>query len=74
MPIAETSKLKVRAHRERQRALGLRPIQVWVLDTRAPKFRAAAQKQSLAVARRNQDEDDRTFIDLISENPFVDHS
>ena len=31
---------KVQAHRERLRARGLRPIQVWVPDTRSPKFAA----------------------------------
>lgn len=68
----ESSKLKVRAHRERQRALGLRPIQIWVPDVRAPNFRAAAKKQSLAVAQSDQEADDQVFIDLISENPFAD--
>ncbi|PYO45229.1 MAG: hypothetical protein DMD33_00165, partial [Gemmatimonadetes bacterium] len=32
------SRQKVRAHRERLRAQGLRPIQIWVPDTRSPKF------------------------------------
>ena len=72
MPELQSSKLKVRAHRERQRALGLRPIQIWVPDMRAPKFRAAAKKQSLAVAQSDQETDDQAFIDLISENSFAD--
>ncbi len=40
-----TSRQKVRAHRERLRAQGLRPLQVWVPDTRSPKFAAEAARQ-----------------------------
>jgi hypothetical protein len=45
-----TSRQKVRAHRERLRAQGLRPIQVWVPDTRSPKFAKEASRQSRLVA------------------------
>jgi len=34
------SRQKVQAHRDRLRGQGLRPIQVWVPDTRSPKFAA----------------------------------
>jgi len=37
-----TSRKKVKAHRERLRAHGLRPIQIWVPDTRSPRFAAQA--------------------------------
>ncbi|MDQ8732254.1 antitoxin MazE family protein [Bradyrhizobium sp. LHD-71] len=62
-----TSRAKVRAHRERLRRKGLRPIQIWVPDVRAPAFRAAARKQSQAVAESSQDAEDQAFIDSISE-------
>ncbi len=39
-------------YRARMRAQGLRPIQLWVPDTRSPKFAAECRRQSLAVARR----------------------
>ena len=39
-----------RDHRRRLRAQGLRPIQIWVPDVRAPAFKAKAHRQSLAVA------------------------
>jgi hypothetical protein len=35
---------------KRIRAQGLRPIQIWVPDVRAPSFRSEAHRQSLAVA------------------------
>ncbi len=62
-----TSRDKVKAHRERLRARGLRPIQIWVPDVRSATFRSAAHKQSLAVAKSLQATEDQAFIDAISE-------
>ena len=45
---------------------GLRPIQIWVPDVRAPAFRAEAHRQSQAVAASGAAEDDQAFIDAIS--------
>jgi hypothetical protein len=59
-------KLKVQRHRERLRAQGLRPIQIWVPDVRAAGFRAEAHRQSQAVARSAQAVEDQAFIDAIS--------
>ena len=42
-------------YRARMRAQGFRPIQVWVPDTRSPKFAAECHRQSLAVARGAKD-------------------
>ncbi|MFM8647162.1 MAG: antitoxin MazE family protein, partial [Methylocystis sp.] len=55
-PVAsnKSSRDKVRAHRERLRARGLRPIQIWVPDVRSTTFRSAAHQQSLAVANSLQ--------------------
>ena len=61
------SKDKVRAHRERLRRQGLRPIQLWVPDVRSPEFAEEAHRQSLAVAMSAQEEDDQAFIDAISD-------
>ena len=63
---AGTSRDKVRAHRERLRKQGLRPIQIWVPDVRSPEFAAEARRQSLAVANSPQEKDDQDFIDSIS--------
>ena len=68
---AESRKLstrdKVRNYRERMPARGLRPIQIWVPDTRTAAFRAAAHRQSLAVARSAQARQDQDFIDAVSD-------
>lgn len=58
---------KVRAHRERLRRQGLRPIQIWVPDVRSPAFQAEAHRQSLVVARSTHCEDDQAFIDAASD-------
>jgi hypothetical protein len=62
----KTSREKVRAFRARLRGQGLRPIQIWVPDVRAPGFRAEAHRQSLAVAVSSQEKDDQAFIDSVS--------
>ena len=63
---SKPSRVKVRAHRERLRAQGLRPIQIWVPDVRSPSFKAEAHRQSLAVATSAQEHDDQAFIDSVS--------
>jgi hypothetical protein len=59
---------KVRAYRARMRARGLRPVQIWVPDTRTAAFRAEAHRQSLAVARSRSARKDQDFIDAISDS------
>lgn len=63
----KSSAAKVEAYRDRLRAQGLRPIQIWVPDVRSPEFRAAAHRQSLAVGTSEEDADDQAFIDSISD-------
>jgi Antitoxin MazE-like len=57
---------RVRQHRERLRRQGLRPIQIWVPDVRAPEFIAEAHSQSAAVAASEGEADDQAFVDAIS--------
>lgn len=61
------TRVKVGEHRARLRAQGLRPIQIWVPDVRAPSFKAEAHRQSLAVAASAQAADDQAFIDAVSD-------
>lgn len=61
------TKVKVQEHRDRLRALGLRPIQIWVPDVRASSFRAEAHRQSQAVAASVHAVDDQAFIDAVSD-------
>lgn len=43
--------LRVKKNRDAMRAAGLRPIQIWVPDTRHPNFLKEAKRQSLLVAK-----------------------
>lgn len=64
---SRSSRDKVRAHRERLRRQGLRPIQIWVPDVRSKEFKAEAHRQSLMAARSEEARRDQEFIDSISE-------
>lgn len=61
------SRQKVQAHRLRLRKQGLRPIQIWVPDVRAPGFAEEAHRQSQAVAKSRREKKDQDFIDAISD-------
>ena len=63
---AKPTKVKVQEHRDRLRAQGLRPIQIWVPDVRAASFRAEAHRQSAAVAASAHAAEDQAFIDAVS--------
>jgi hypothetical protein len=63
-----SSRDKVRAHRERLRAQGLRPIQIWVPDVESPVFAAEARRQSRRVARSAQEARDQAFMDAVSDS------
>ena len=62
MPVRD----RVSEHRKRLRAAGLRPIQVWVPDVRAPGFADEARRQSLVVALADSAADDQNFIEAVS--------
>jgi hypothetical protein len=63
------SRDKVRAHRDRLRRRGLRPLQIWVPDVRSRTFVREAHRQSLLVAHGAQERDDQAFVDAISDWP-----
>ncbi len=44
----------------------MRPIQLWVTDTRTSAFAAEAHRQSAAVAAGDHAADDQAFIDALS--------
>lgn len=68
MTTSKSSRDKVRAHRQRLRERGLRPIQIWVPDTRSPAFSKEAHRQSLAVCRSPQASDDQDFVEAIADD------
>ncbi len=49
-PVSE----RVQKRRDTLRAAGLRPVQIWVPDTRRPGFAAECRRQSALVAQADQ--------------------
>ena len=48
---------RVQKHRMALRAAGLRPVQIWVPDTRQPGFAEECRRQSLALQSDPQEHD-----------------
>jgi hypothetical protein len=63
---SQAARDKVRRYRESMRRQGLRPLQIWVPDTRAPGFDAEARRQSRIIAESEQEKHDQAFVDAIS--------
>lgn len=57
---------RVARHRDGLRRQGLRPVQIWVPDVRAPGFAAEAHRQSALAAASPQEAEDQAFVDAIS--------
>jgi hypothetical protein len=49
---------RVQKHREALREAGLRPVQIWVQDTRRPDFGEECNRQSILVAKSDADDQD----------------
>ncbi len=69
MAATTASKRRVAEHRARLRSQGLRPVQIWVPDVRAPGFAAEAHRQSRAVAASKHNADDQAFVESVSAWP-----
>lgn len=65
-PRPKSNRDRVREHRARLRAQGLRPIQIWVPDVRRPGFAEEVRRQCLAIAASERDRDDMDFIESVS--------
>jgi hypothetical protein len=52
------------------RAQGLRPLQIWVPDTRSRRFSAEARRQSLAIAASRHEAADQGFVAALAELSF----
>lgn len=51
----------------RLREKGLRPIQIWVPDTRAPEFTEEAHRQAAQLAAADEASQDQAWVDDISQ-------
>ena len=48
------------------RAAGMRPVQIWVPDTRSSDFAAEARRQSLSAAAADRLGDEQNWVDSAS--------
>ncbi len=53
---------RVQKHRDALRRAGLRPVQIWVPDTRRPDFAEECHRQSIVVARADSVDTDMQHI------------
>ena len=47
--MGSTTTERVRKHREQLRAEGLKPVQIWLPDTRSERFRRKCEQESLSL-------------------------
>ena len=64
--VRSASRGRVATHRAQLRAKGMRPIQIWVPDTRAPGFAEEARRQSRLVDADDEFEEIMDFIERVS--------
>jgi len=63
----KTPHTKMQAYRTRLRAAGLRPVQIWVPDTRTAHFTKEARRQSILVSRQKSEQDILDFIEAVAD-------
>lgn len=59
---------RVQQHRQRLRRAGLRPIQLWVPDTRSPGFAEECRRQSALLANDPQEHDALEWLQSVADD------
>ncbi len=67
MATALTPSDKMRRYRRKMRVDGLRPVQLWVPDARAPGFAEEARAQSLRVSVSPGEREALDFIEAVAD-------
>lgn len=62
-PRPDSTQQRVRKHREALRLQGLRPIQIWIPDTRRPGFAEEIRRQCLALRSDAGDQECSAWIE-----------
>jgi len=66
--MAHNTAMRVQKHRNTLRASGLRPIQIWVPDTRRKGFQKECHRQSLLLLKDTQEQDILDWIDSVADD------
>lgn len=67
MSKAQSVTERVQKHRDSLRASGLRPIQIWIPDTRKRGFKAECRRQSQILKNDNQENETLDWLDSVSD-------
>ena len=67
MNTRSTSRIRTSRYRENLRRLGLRPVQIWVQDTRSPAFAAEAKRQSERVNAADRADNMMDWVENVSQ-------
>ena len=62
-----TTRSRMDAYRARLRAQKLRPVQLWLPDTRRPGFAAECRRQSLLASKSTQESEALAFIEAAAD-------
>ena len=65
--MASTITERVRKHREQLRAEGLKPVQIWVPDTRSESYRKKCEQESLSLKGSRLEADTLAWIAEVSD-------
>ncbi len=65
--MAKPVNTRVRRHREALRKAGLRPVQLWVPDTRRPDFAAECRRQSALLRGNPSDREVASWVEAIQD-------
>ena len=58
---------RVQKHRDKLRSIGLRPLQIWVPDTKRDGFAEECRRQSLLIANDPHEQDVLNWIDNVAD-------
>ena len=73
MPAASTSAQRVAKRRAALRAQGLRPIQIWVPDTRAPGFAEECARQAAIADTANRADPELSQLEEAAAADIAEH-
>ncbi|APF36164.1 antitoxin MazE family protein [Chelatococcus daeguensis] len=59
---------RVQRHRERLRAAGLKPVQIWIPDPAQPGFAEECRRQSQLIAKSAEEDEILDFIEAASDH------
>jgi len=65
--VAIRNQQKVSAYRQRMKKAGMRPVQIWVTDTRNKNLKRKMKLESKMVAQNNSEQEILDFIELVND-------